>query len=57
MSDIYRIGVISDTHIPRRVARVPEAGLYLFEREEVSAPARYVGRYGAEGSTPHRARR
>jgi putative phosphoesterase len=31
MSDIHRVGVISDTHIPKRAARVPDAALRLFE--------------------------
>jgi putative phosphoesterase len=36
MSATHRIGVIADTHIPRRAARVPTAALEVFDREEVS---------------------
>lgn len=32
---IHRIGVISDTHIPRRATRVPDAALRLFEDVEL----------------------
>jgi putative phosphoesterase len=35
MSDIHRIGVISDTHIPSRVKRVPDAALRHFEDVEL----------------------
>lgn len=35
MSDIHRIGVISDTHIPRRAPRVPDAALRHFEDVEL----------------------
>jgi uncharacterized protein len=35
MPDIHRIGVISDTHIPKRAARVPDAALRLFEEVEL----------------------
>lgn len=35
MSESHRIGVISDTHIPMRVARVPEAALKVFEDAQV----------------------
>jgi len=35
MSDLHRIGVISDTHIPRRAARVPDAALRYFEDVEL----------------------
>jgi putative phosphoesterase len=35
MPDVHRIGVISDTHIPRRAARVPDAALRLFEDVEL----------------------
>jgi uncharacterized protein len=31
MADVHRIGVISDTHIPFRAKRVPDAALKLFE--------------------------
>ncbi len=31
MSDPHRIGVISDTHVPSRAPRVPEAALRVFE--------------------------
>lgn len=31
MGEIVRIGVISDTHVPRRAPRVPEAALRIFE--------------------------
>ena len=34
MSAIYRIGVISDTHVPSRAARVPDAALRHFEDVE-----------------------
>ncbi|HEV2405524.1 MAG TPA: metallophosphoesterase family protein [Ktedonobacterales bacterium] len=35
MADIHRIGVISDTHIPKRAARVPDAALRHFETVEL----------------------
>jgi putative phosphoesterase len=35
MSDIHRIGVISDTHIPSRAKRVPDAALKHFEDAEL----------------------
>lgn len=35
MADIHRIGVLSDTHIPKRAARVPEAALRHFEDVEL----------------------
>lgn len=35
MHDIYRVGVISDTHLPRRAARIPDAALRLFEDVEL----------------------
>lgn len=35
MADIHRIGVISDTHIPKRAARVPDAALRHFENVEL----------------------
>jgi uncharacterized protein len=35
MPTIHRIGVISDTHIPTRAARVPDAALRLFEDVEL----------------------
>ncbi|HEV8193521.1 MAG TPA: metallophosphoesterase family protein [Ktedonobacterales bacterium] len=35
MSNIHRIGVISDTHIPSRTVRVPEAALHVFEEAGV----------------------
>lgn len=35
MAGIHRIGVISDTHIPRRAALVPEAALRHFEDVEL----------------------
>ena len=35
MPAIHRIGVISDTHIPKRAARVPDAALRLFEDVEL----------------------
>lgn len=35
MSTIHRIGVISDTHIPRRAQRVPDAALRRFENVEL----------------------
>jgi putative phosphoesterase len=31
MPDIHRIGVISDTHLPRKAARIPDAALRHFE--------------------------
>lgn len=35
MSTIHRIGVISDTHIPKRAPRVPDAALRHFEDVEL----------------------
>ena len=35
MSDIHRIGVISDTHIPKHAPRVPDAALRHFEDVEL----------------------
>ncbi|MDE3231417.1 MAG: metallophosphoesterase family protein, partial [Chloroflexota bacterium] len=35
MPDIHRIGVISDTHIPSRVWRIPDAALRHFEGVEL----------------------
>lgn len=35
MSEIYRIGVLSDTHIPQRGARLPESVLRHFEDVEL----------------------
>jgi putative phosphoesterase len=35
LGDIHRIGVISDTHIPRRAARIPDAALRQFEDVEL----------------------
>ena len=35
MSDIHRIGVISDTHIPKRGLRVPDVALRHFEQVEL----------------------
>ena len=35
MSDIHRIGVISDTHIPKQSARLPESVLRHFEDVEL----------------------
>lgn len=35
MSDIHRIGVISDTHIPKRAVRVPDTVLQHFEDVEL----------------------
>lgn len=35
MSRIYRIGVLSDTHIPKRAPRIPDAALRYFEDVEV----------------------
>jgi uncharacterized protein len=35
MPDIHRIGVISDTHIPSRASRVPDAALRHFEDVEL----------------------
>ncbi|HKV84467.1 MAG TPA: metallophosphoesterase family protein [Ktedonobacterales bacterium] len=35
MPDIHRIGVISDTHIPKRAERVPDAALRHFEGVEL----------------------
>ena len=35
MSDLHRIGVISDTHIPQRAPRVPDAALRHFEDVEL----------------------
>ena len=35
MSDIHRIGVISDTHIPRKAARVPDTALRHSEDVEL----------------------
>lgn len=35
MAGIHQIGVISDTHIPRRATRVPEAALHIFEQANV----------------------
>jgi putative phosphoesterase len=31
MAELHRVGVISDTHVPARAARVPEAALRAFE--------------------------
>ena len=35
MSDIHRVGVLSDTHIPKRAPRVPDAVLRHFEDVEL----------------------
>ncbi len=35
MPDIHRIGVIADTHLPRRAARIPDAALRHFEDVEL----------------------
>ncbi len=35
MPDIHRIGVISDTHLPRRAARIPDAALRHFADVEL----------------------
>jgi putative phosphoesterase len=35
MPSVHRIGVISDTHIPTRAARVPDAALRLFDGVEL----------------------
>ncbi|HEX6819269.1 MAG TPA: metallophosphoesterase family protein [Ktedonobacterales bacterium] len=35
MSGIHRIGIISDTHIPKRAPRVPDAALRHFENVEL----------------------
>lgn len=35
MPDVHRIGVISDTHIPSRASRVPDAALRHFEDVEL----------------------
>lgn len=35
MAPVHRIGVLSDTHIPRRAPRVPDAALALFDSEGV----------------------
>jgi putative phosphoesterase len=35
MPDIHRIGVISDTHLPRKAARIPDAALRQFEDVEL----------------------
>jgi uncharacterized protein len=35
MNELHRIGVISDTHIPSRAARVPQAALDTFEEAGV----------------------
>lgn len=35
MSRIYRIGVLSDTHIPTRAPRIPDAALRYFEEVEL----------------------
>lgn len=35
MPDIHRIGVISDTHLPKRGPRIPDAALRLFEDVEL----------------------
>lgn len=35
MPDIHRVGVISDTHLPRRVARIPDAALRHFADVEL----------------------
>jgi putative phosphoesterase len=35
VSDLHRIGIISDTHIPRRAPRVPDAALRHFEDVEL----------------------
>ncbi|HEX9039036.1 MAG TPA: metallophosphoesterase family protein [Ktedonobacterales bacterium] len=35
MPDIHRVGVISDTHLPRRAARIPDAALRYFEDVEL----------------------
>jgi putative phosphoesterase len=33
--DVHRIGVISDTHVPRKAPRVPDAALHVFEEAAV----------------------
>lgn len=35
MAEIHRVGVISDTHIPKRAPRVPDAALRHFENVEL----------------------
>lgn len=35
MADIHRIGVISDTHVPNRAPRIPDAALKHFEDVEL----------------------
>lgn len=35
MPDIHHVGVISDTHLPRRAARIPDAALRQFEDADV----------------------
>src|ERR1700758_5032042 len=35
VAEIHRIGVISDTHVPRRAPRVPDAALRHFEDVEL----------------------
>ena len=35
MPDIHRVGVISDTHLPRKAARIPDAALRHFEDVEL----------------------
>ena len=35
MSEIHRIGVLSDTHVPQRGARLPDAMLRHFENIEL----------------------
>jgi uncharacterized protein len=35
MSNIHRIGIISDTHIPRKAARVPDTALRHFEQVQL----------------------
>jgi len=35
VADIHRIGIISDTHIPARASRVPDAALHHFEDVEL----------------------
>jgi uncharacterized protein len=31
VSDVHRVGVISDTHVPRKAPRVPDTALHIFE--------------------------
>ena len=49
MPEIHRIGVISDTHIPRRAPRVPDAALRHFEDVELIVHAGDLSSLGVIG--------